>query len=172
MTLIKLLTVAPQIGASLDWNHTTNPSQQRALQGCRAQQVVSAAHSTLLSMSVQLSPHAYLCCRFLDACAHSFLLTWFNFHPNTHHLVILPNVWSYLAIYFSTQFPGPYLSILHPSSCLGTSLCISDPPGADLCSSDIWILVFPLPDMPSVVCGKCGICYVYYKYLQNLQYSA
>ena len=91
----------------------------------------------------------YLCCRFSDACAHSFLLAWFNSHPNTHHLVILPNVWSYLAICFSTQFPGPYMSILHPSSCLGTSLCISDLSGADLCSSDIWILAISLPDVPS-----------------------
>lgn len=46
------------------------------------------------------------------ALVHTLLLAWFCFHPNTYRLVILPDVWSHLAICFPTLFPGPYLSII------------------------------------------------------------
>lgn len=96
-----------------------------------------------------VSPGVYLCCRCSNTCAHSsFLLAWFNFHPKMYHLVVLPNVWSYLTICFPTQFPGPYFSILHSISCFGISLFISDLSGFDLCSSDIWILATSLSDVP------------------------
>lgn len=137
MTLSKLLRVAPQTGAWSNWNHTSDPSQQRAPQGCQAGPRARTAPSALLAMPVQASPDAYLCWRPSDACAQSLSSWLVGSHPNAHHLVILPNVWSYSAICLSTRFPGPHLPVLHPISCFGISLFISDPSGVDSCSSDI-----------------------------------
>lgn len=108
MTLIKLLRVALQIGPLSNWNHTSNPSQQSALQGCRAQQ----------RSELPLLLHWLCWFKFLHVstctadiwclCTLSFLLARFDdFHSNAHHLMILPNVWSYLSICFQycIQFP-------------------------------------------------------------------
>lgn len=72
---------------------------------------------------------------------------FFCFHPNTYRVVILPDVWSYLAICFPTLFPGPYLSNII-FNFLFWHFPLSDLSGVDLCSSDIWILRVSSPEAP------------------------
>lgn len=140
MTLSKLLRVAPQNWSlvKLESHIRSQPAKGPAGLSGRPE-----GPSCPFCFTGDASPSFSRCLPVRETlgglCTVPFLLAG-RFPPNAHHLVILPNVpnvWSYSAICLSTRFPGPHLPVLHPISCFGISLFISDPSGVDSCSSDI-----------------------------------
>lgn len=91
---------------------TSNSSQQRVQKGLWGSAEGLSCPSVFRAMSAWVPQEPAWTGDALILCALSFLLALCSCCPNTHHLVILPNVWTCLAICYPTQFPDLYLSIL------------------------------------------------------------